>query len=141
MPGYIDNPEANSDSFFDGDWFRTGDLGFITFEMYQNGNGQVSNGHMNGKSGWVHPSSMSAGPWLTLTGRKKELINRGGEKVSPAEVEAVALSDGSVGTAVCFPMPDEVYGEQVALVLVPLGKKGEYDYTYSCLRKTPAGIF
>jgi len=112
MPGYLENTVANTESFFGDDWFRTGDLGYVTFIDVADDE-QVS-------STWKHPSSLAAGPWLTLTGRKKELINRGGEKVSPSEVEAAVLSQDHVQIAVCFPMPDLTYGEQVALAVVPI---------------------
>lgn len=81
-PGYLDNPEANADSFFDG-WFRTGDLGVI-----ENG-------------------------YLRLEGRLKEMILRGGENISPAEIEEVLLSHPAVADAVCFGVEDEKYGEEV----------------------------
>jgi len=113
-PGYINNDDANAEGFFDGGWFRTGDIGFLGPPL------EVS--EKSPKSGtWSHPASLAAGPWLTLTGRKKELINRGGEKVSPAEVEAVVANIEEVAEAVCFPMPDDIYGEQVAVALVPAG--------------------
>ncbi len=66
ITGYENNPEANATSFFDG-WFRTGDQGFLD----ENG-------------------------YLTLVGRLKELINRGGEKISPREIDEVLL-DASGG--------------------------------------------
>ena len=90
MWGYHNNDEANSESFVDG-WFRTGDQGFI------NGDG-----------------------YLTLTGRLKELINRGGEKISPLEVDAALLSHPAVAEAVTFAAQDAKYGECVhaAVVLI-----------------------
>lgn len=122
LVGYVDNSQANADSFFEGGWFRTGDLGFVT-------SSPVFEEHEGGKrydaSLWKYPSSKTAGPWLTLTGRKKELINRGGEKVSPAEVEAVATEEKDIKMSVCFPMPDAVYGEQVALAVVPQVDNGK----------------
>ena len=89
MHGYRNNPDANSDAFANG-WFRTGDQGMLDGSGY-----------------------------LTLTGRIKELINRGGEKISPLEVDAVLLQHPSVAEAVCFAVPDEKYGEcvQAAVVL------------------------
>ena len=89
MWGYHNNQDANSDAFVDG-WFRTGDQGFLDEKGY-----------------------------LTLTGRLKELINRGGEKISPLEVDAVLLEHPSVAEAVCFAASDEKYGEcvQAAVVL------------------------
>ena len=72
------------------DWFRTGDQGILDGSGY-----------------------------LTLTGRLKELINRGGEKISPLEVDAALLEHPAVAEAVCFAAPDEMYGEcvQAAVVL------------------------
>ena len=89
MWGYHNNDGANQESFVNG-WFRTGDQGFI------NGDG-----------------------YLTLTGRLKELINRGGEKISPLEVDAALLSHPAVAEAVTFAAADAKYGEcvQAAVVL------------------------
>ena len=89
MWGYHNNEEANADAFVGG-WFRTGDQGIL-----------------------------DAGGYLTLTGRLKELINRGGEKISPLEVDAALLEHPAVAEAVCFAAPDEMYGEcvQAAVVL------------------------
>lgn len=80
--GYLNNPEANVDSFFAG-WFRTGDLGTMT----------------NG--------------YLRLEGRLKEMILRGGENISPAEIESVLLSHTAVSDAACFGVDDEKYGQEV----------------------------
>ena len=89
MWGYHNNEEANADAFVN-DWFRTGDQGILDGSGY-----------------------------LTLTGRLKELINRGGEKISPLEVDAALLEHPAVAEAVCFAAPDEMYGEcvQAAVVL------------------------
>ncbi len=89
MWGYHNNEEANAEAFVNG-WFRTGDQGLLD----ENG-------------------------YLTLTGRLKELINRGGEKISPLEVDAAMLEHPAVAEAVCFAAPDEKYGEcvQAAVVL------------------------
>ena len=86
--GYHNNQEANDDSYIDG-WFRTGDQGFIDADGY-----------------------------LNLTGRIKELINRGGEKISPLEVDSILINHPSVNEAVCFAHPDEKYGEVVHAALV-----------------------
>jgi oxalate---CoA ligase len=88
MRGYRNNPEANAAAFIDG-WFRTGDIGVIDNDGY-----------------------------LALTGRIKDLINRGGEKISPAEVEAVLLDDPAVAEAAVFGVPDPKYGEEVSAALV-----------------------
>ena len=88
IDGYEDNPEANAASFTEG-WFRTGDLGTI------DGNG-----------------------YLTLLGRIKELINRAGEKISPREIDEVLESHPVVQEAVCFGIPHETWGEEVAAAVV-----------------------
>ncbi|MCZ6675963.1 MAG: acyl--CoA ligase [Candidatus Poribacteria bacterium] len=93
--GYHNNPEANAAAFTKG-WFRTGDQGFIDSDNY-----------------------------LTLTGRLKELINRGGEKISPLEVDAVMLEHPDVAEAVCFGVPDEKYGEEVHAAVVLKGEVSE----------------
>jgi acyl-CoA synthetase (AMP-forming)/AMP-acid ligase II len=89
MHGYYRNPEANQAAFTDG-WFRTGDLGVLDRDGY-----------------------------LRLTGRIKELINRGGEKISPTEIDAVLLSDPAVAEAASFGVPDPIYGEAIQAAVVP----------------------
>ncbi|MSQ26275.1 MAG: AMP-dependent synthetase, partial [Dehalococcoidia bacterium] len=88
MHGYRDNPQADAASFTNG-WFRTGDQGV-----------------------------MSAGGYVTLTGRLKELINRGGEKIAPLEVDAVLVRHPAVAEAICFGVPDAKYGEEVHAAVV-----------------------
>jgi acyl-CoA synthetase (AMP-forming)/AMP-acid ligase II len=92
VDGYRDNPEATAATFRDG-WFRTGDSGFLSADGY-----------------------------LHLAGRIKELINRGGEKISPHEVEDAILSHPLVIEAVAFAVPDDKYGEEVAVVVVTRGE-------------------
>ena len=87
-PGYEANPEANAKAFTDG-WFRTGDQGVLDAEGY-----------------------------LRLTGRLKELINRGGEKVSPLEVDQVLMDHPAVQQVVTFAMPHDKLGEEVAAAVV-----------------------
>jgi acyl-CoA synthetase (AMP-forming)/AMP-acid ligase II len=87
-PGYEGNPEANRAAFTRG-WFRTGDQGYLDAEGY-----------------------------LFLTGRLKEMINRGGEKVSPREVDEVLLDHPAVAEAVAFAAPDARLGEEVAAAVV-----------------------
>jgi acyl-CoA synthetase (AMP-forming)/AMP-acid ligase II len=87
--GYLANPTATTQTFTDG-WLHTGDLG-----------------------------SLSAAGELTLRGRIKELINRGGEKISPERVEGVLASHPHVAEAAVFGVPDRLYGETVAAVIVP----------------------
>ena len=86
--GYHNNPAANAVAFTNG-WFRTGDFGTLDAQGY-----------------------------LTLTGRLKELINRGGEKISPVEIDEALVSHPGVKEAVTFGIPDEKYGEAVAAALV-----------------------
>jgi acyl-CoA synthetase (AMP-forming)/AMP-acid ligase II len=88
VSGYENNPEANAKSFTDG-WFRTGDQGFLDAEGY-----------------------------LMLTGRIKELINRGGEKIGPREIDEVLLSHPAVAEAVAFGVPHPTWGEEVAAAIV-----------------------
>ncbi|QDZ22180.1 2-hydroxyacyl-CoA lyase [Chloropicon primus] len=87
-PGYLNNPKATAEAFAGG-WFHTGDQGWLD----ENG-------------------------YLTLTGRLKELINRGGEKISPLEIDSTLLSHPSLAEAVAFGMPDEKYGEVVHAAVV-----------------------
>jgi acyl-CoA synthetase (AMP-forming)/AMP-acid ligase II len=86
--GYVANDSANAAAFTDG-WFRTGDQGVFDAEGY-----------------------------LTITGRLKELINRGGEKVSPLEVDAVLLGHPAVAQAVTFALPHDKLGEEVGAAIV-----------------------
>ncbi|HEX5140483.1 MAG TPA: AMP-dependent synthetase, partial [Dehalococcoidia bacterium] len=86
--GYENNPTANASSFTNG-WFRTGDQG------YQDEDG-----------------------YLFLSGRIKEIINRGGEKISPREIDEVLLGHPAVGQAVAFAVPHQLLGEEVAAAVV-----------------------
>ena len=88
MRGYKSNPEANAEAFIDG-WFRTGDIGAVDNDGY-----------------------------LALTGRIKDLINRGGEKISPAEIEAVLMEHPAVAEAAVFGVPDPKYGEEISAAVV-----------------------
>lgn len=92
--GYEGNPEANAKSFTNG-WFRTGDEGYIDSDGY-----------------------------IFLTGRIKELINRGGEKISPREIDDLLLSHPAVAQALAFAIPDAKLGEEVgAAVVLKAGQK------------------
>ena len=86
--GYKRNPEANRTAFTDG-WFHTGDLGHFDADGY-----------------------------LTITGRIKEIINRGGEKISPREVDERILDHPAVAQVVTFAMPHVRLGEAVAAAVV-----------------------
>ncbi|KAL5214929.1 hypothetical protein ABZP36_004081 [Zizania latifolia] len=87
--GYKGNPEANEAAFRFG-WFHTGDTGVVDEEGY-----------------------------LRLVGRIKELINRGGEKISPIEVDSVLLGHPSIAQAVAFGVPDDKYGEEINCAVIP----------------------
>jgi acyl-CoA synthetase (AMP-forming)/AMP-acid ligase II len=104
ITGYENNPDANAESFTDG-WFRTGDQGFLDADGY-----------------------------LTLTGRIKELINRGGEKVAPREIDEVLLAHPAVAEAVCFGVPHPMWGEEVAaaVVLKDAAQASEADLLAHC---------
>ena len=101
---YENNPEATAKSFF-GDWFRTGDQGVLDADGY-----------------------------LHLTGRIKELINRGGEKISPREIDEVLLAHPAIAEAVCFGLPHPTWGEEVAaaVVLKPEAQAGEPEILKHC---------
>ena len=86
--GYENNPKANAEGFLNG-WFRTGDQGTKDSDGY-----------------------------ISLTGRLKEIINRGGEKVSPREVDEILMDHAAVSQVVCFAMPHPKLGEEVAAVVV-----------------------
>jgi acyl-CoA synthetase (AMP-forming)/AMP-acid ligase II/acyl carrier protein len=88
MAGYENNPAANATSFVDG-WLRTGDQGVIDDDGY-----------------------------LFIQGRLKELINRGGEKFSPREIDEVLLTHPAVEQAVTFAVPHPTLGEDVAAAVV-----------------------
>lgn len=95
IDGYANNPEANAQSFTDG-WFRTGDQGFLDADSY-----------------------------LSLVGRLKEMINRGGEKIAPREIDDVLLQHPAVGEAVAFGSPHPAWGEEVAAAVVLKGDATE----------------
>jgi acyl-CoA synthetase (AMP-forming)/AMP-acid ligase II len=86
--GYENNPKANEEGFVNG-WFLTGDQGVMDEDGY-----------------------------ISITGRLKEIINRGGEKVSPREVDEILMDHAAVAQVVCFGMPHPKLGEEVAAVVV-----------------------
>ena len=88
MAGYEKNDDANRDAFTSG-WFRTGDEGYVDSDGY-----------------------------VFLTGRLKEQINRGGEKISPLEVDSALLTHPEVQQAVTFAIPHDKLGEEVGAAVV-----------------------
>jgi acyl-CoA synthetase (AMP-forming)/AMP-acid ligase II len=88
MAGYENNPSANAQAFVQG-WFRTGDQGV-----------------------------MDADGYVTITGRLKEIIIRGGEKISPREVDEIIMAHPAVHQCVTFAVPHEMLGEEVAAAVV-----------------------
>ena len=87
--GYLNNPDANKTSFTKDGFFRTGDQG----KQDQDG-------------------------YVIITGRIKELINKGGEKISPVELDNVVAQNQAVAEAVSFAIDDEMYGQDVGLAVV-----------------------
>jgi oxalate---CoA ligase len=90
---YENAPDENISSFING-WFRTGDLGYLDDEGY-----------------------------LFLTGRKKEVINKGGEKISPSEIDAVLKSHPQIRDAMAFGVTESVLGEDIAAMVVPADER------------------
>ncbi|KAI4129638.1 MAG: hypothetical protein LQ338_002121 [Usnochroma carphineum] len=87
--GYLNNPEANKSSFTAGGFFRTGDQGKKDEEGY-----------------------------VIITGRIKELINKGGEKISPVEIDNLVAQHPAIAEAVSFAVPDGMYGQDIGIALV-----------------------
>jgi acyl-CoA synthetase (AMP-forming)/AMP-acid ligase II/thioesterase domain-containing protein len=117
ISGYFRNEAATASAFQDG-WFYTGDVGYF------DGDG-----------------------FLFLTGRGKEFINRGGEKISPVEVDEVLLSHPSVAEAITFAIPDAALGEEIAAAIVlrpnsPLSAAAlqEFAATHIAAHKVPRRI-
>ena len=109
-PGYENNPEANLTSFTNG-WFRTGDQGLIDDDGY-----------------------------LKITGRLKEIINRGGEKISPLEVDNVLMDHPAIQQVVTFAVNDKMLGEEIGAAIIlqndaELTKKELLEYASEKLAK------
>lgn len=102
IDGYENNPEANASTFVNG-WFRTGDQGRLDEDGY-----------------------------LSLTGRIKELINRGGEKISPMEVDNILLRHPAVAEALSFAVPHKTLGEDIEAALVLKSEVSEQDLRSHC---------
>ena len=82
-------PSTTAAAFFPGGWYRTGDLGYRDDEGY-----------------------------LFVTGRLREMINRGGEKIAPAEIDEVLRTHPAVADAAAFAIPDPLLGEEIAAAVV-----------------------
>ncbi|MEH2053067.1 acyl--CoA ligase [Nostoc sp.] len=102
IDGYENNPEANATAFVNG-WFRTGDQGTVDEDGY-----------------------------LRLTGRIKELINRGGEKISPLEVDDVLLRHPAVAEALAFAVPHKSLGEDIHAAVVLKAEVSEKELLTHC---------
>jgi acyl-CoA synthetase (AMP-forming)/AMP-acid ligase II len=89
FPGYLNEPEATVAAFFPDRWYRTGDLGYLDEEGY-----------------------------LFVTGRVREMINRGGEKIAPTEIDDVLRQHPAVADAAAFALPDDRLGQDVAAAVV-----------------------
>ncbi|KAI1331914.1 peroxisomal-coenzyme A synthetase [Xylariaceae sp. FL0255] len=87
--GYLNNPKANSEAFAQNGFFRTGDQGRLDEDGY-----------------------------VVITGRIKELINKGGEKISPIELDNVLTKHPAVSEAVSFAVSDELYGQEIGIAIV-----------------------
>jgi long-subunit acyl-CoA synthetase (AMP-forming) len=91
--GYLNSEESNDESFA-GNWFRTGDQGYIDGDGY-----------------------------LFITGRLKEIINRGGEKISPREVDEALLQHPDIAEAIAFPVAHLTLGEDIIAAVVTRERK------------------
>ena len=90
MLGYYDAQEATEDSFNSQGWFMTGDLGWMDEQGY-----------------------------IRITGRKKDVIIRGGHNIFPAKIEGLAMQHPAVLRAAALPVPDPRLGEKVCLAVMP----------------------
>lgn len=84
LPEYLDNPDANAQSFTDDGWFKTGDL-----------------------------ASLDEAGNIMITGRSKDIINRGGIKINPADIESILDGHADIVQSALIPMPDPVLGERI----------------------------
>ncbi len=89
FPGYLDDAQATAEAFFPGGWYRTGDLGHVDAEGY-----------------------------LFVSGRVREMINRGGEKIAPSEIDDVLRAHPAVADAAAFGLPHARLGEEAAAAVV-----------------------
>ncbi|MBT3493156.1 MAG: acyl--CoA ligase [Rhodospirillaceae bacterium] len=104
FPGYFDNPDANAAAFTHDGWFRSGDL------AAQDGNGNFA-----------------------ITGRIKDIINRGGVKYNPREIEDLLDSHPAIAQSAIVPMPDKILGERACCFAVPTDQGGDPEISLDTL--------
>lgn len=88
MKGYLNAPDANALAFTEDGFFRTGDFGYVDANNY-----------------------------VFITGRIKEFINKGGEKISPVELDNIIMQHPAVAEAAAFAVEDDIYGQDVGLAV------------------------
>ena len=118
MEGYYNNPQATAETIIEGQWLRTGDLGYLR-----------EDGHL-----------------VIAGGRLRDMIIRGGENIYPAEIENVLQDHDAVAQVAVFGVPDEYYGEIVAAAVKPNGTVKAADLQSLCAAriakfKVPAVIY
>jgi acyl-CoA synthetase (AMP-forming)/AMP-acid ligase II len=108
IASYERDADATARSFI-GEWFKTGDEG-----------------------------SLDADGYLTLVGRRSELINRGGEKIAPREIDELLLEHPAVAEAVCFGVPHDLWGQEVHAAVVAGRTLSEADLLAFCRERLSA---
>jgi 2,3-dihydroxybenzoate-AMP ligase len=110
--GYYNNPEENKAAFTQDGFFRTGDVAKINEKGF-----------------------------ITLTGRIKEMINRGGESISATQIERLITRHPDVAAVAVIPMPDPVMGERVCAYIQPkAGAQLSFDEIISFLKEEKASV-
>lgn len=119
VKGYLNDPDANARVFTQDGFFRTGDFGYL-----------------------------DANGYLFITARIREFINKGGEKISPVELDNVVTQHPAVAEAATFAVPDDVYGQDVSIaVTLRQGEQVERSKLKRWIRervsahKVPAKVF
>jgi fatty-acyl-CoA synthase len=108
MKGYFEEPDATAEALDDAGWLSSGDLG-----------------------------TMDADGYVRITGRRKEMIIRGGENIYPREIEDLIFTHPKVSEAAVFGIPDEFYGEEIVawIMLLPGERMSEDDVRAFCKEK------
>lgn len=110
--GYFNNPEENEQAFTKDGFFRTGDLARIDSRGY-----------------------------ITLTGRIKQMINRGGESISATEIERLINRHPDVAAVAVIPMPDPLMGERVCAYIQPSdGRRLTFEMVIEFLKEQKASV-